>query len=413
MFRFMKTRFSPVSAPLAQPLWLGRLAKVVAACALTAGALHAPTALAAGLQQCTSSGILLEPGGGWTVKAAGDMAGLTNNTAIAEIVFGQTITATNMAPGYTFTFNVNTPGAQNTTKTVKLNTFPGLGLRWTFAGYEDLGNAPLTNPIGGWMGAAVLASAQNWLTATFGGTPGTKIFKYKWKLELVVTDAKVYAGGVGDFAREPQIDEMTVIPVVSDNIPPTSPTACHPTVGNFRQALFAGGAVVLPELPKPPTPTCQFPVGTLNQTVTLSRGSTGYALLARPGSPRNTGSSGETHFQINAQNCGLGARYSLYFSDNNEAGIKEYLKSTGNLANKVNLRMYSEGSSTPVQFGPPPFGSSLPLYLPGVNNSVTADNTSHVHDFTVQYVVDQSFPAATNPPATDLSAQATVTVVYP
>nr|WP_240154369.1 fimbrial protein [Comamonas sp. Tr-654] len=174
--------------------------------------------------------------------------------------------------------------------------------------------------------------------------------------------------------------------------------------------MGSGGIIALPELPKPPTPTCQFPVANLNQTVGLNLSTTGR--VPANGSARTEGAGSETRFNISAINCGDGASYSIYFTDTNAAGAtKNYLNGTGQLASKVNLRLYQGSNNEPVQFGIAPTGSSLPLHPPAVTNQLTLANTSFFHDFYVQYV--RAPGEAGTLPAGNMQAQATVTVVYP
>ncbi|MGU3627092.1 fimbrial protein [Comamonas sp. C24C] len=388
--------------------WAG-FAKAVAACAVTAGALHVPEAAAAGgNQSCSSSSMRAETS--WNVM--NNFAGIANGVSIADITFSQTTTALNTLINYAVEAVVLMPaGSLGPYQTIPLSTFPGLGLRWSWAGYEDLGgaavNTSMLRPVG-----TVVTSSAIFTNATFTSTPTTKTFKLKWKFELVVTDVRAYAGGVGDFSRESNLGSMSVLPSINDITAPIKKQACSPVLSGFQQALGKGGVIALPELPKPPTPTCQFPISTLNQTVTLNDSSTGS--VPANGAARTEGAASETRFNINAVNCGANSNYAIYFTDTSAAGAsKDYLNSTsgGALSGKVNLRLYQGSNSVPVQFGPAPTGSSLPANPPGVTNSGTQAGSSFVHDFYAQYV---RAPGVTGTlPAGTMGAQTTVTVVYP
>ncbi|WP_407713841.1 fimbrial protein [Comamonas testosteroni] len=397
----MKTPFHSSSALPRR--WAGL---ALAACAVTAAALHAPDAAAAGQQQCTNSAMQAE--GPWNITT--NFAGIANGVSIADITYSHSVTATNTLINYVMGLTVETPGATGPYQTVPLLTFPGLGLRWSWAGYDNISNAQVNTSALRPVGSVVTAFGREWIAAPFTTNVPTKQFRVRWKLELVVTDIRAYAGGVGNFNNESGLRGMRVTPSIKDNVAPVVLQACSPVFSNLAQALAAGGALALPELPKPPTPTCQFPVASLNQSVPLNRGTTGS--VPANGAGRAEGAVGETPFFINAVNCGADSNYALYFTDANQAGgNKEYLNSTGAQAGKVNLRMYSAGSTVPVQFGPPAVGGSQPAYAAGVTNSGTAAGSSFNHPLTVQYV---RAPGYVGPLTADsLAAQATVTVVYP
>lgn len=403
----MKTRFHPSSASTRRPMRWAWCAKALAACAFTAWTLHAPNAAAAGNQQCYASGMKAETN--WNIM--NNFAGIQNGVSIADITFSQTIYASNTLINYSFGATVLTPGATNATKTIPLATFPGLGLRWSWAGYENVLDAPINTSALLPVGTVVTSSAFNWITAPFTSNVPSKEFKLKWKFELVVIDVKAYAGGVGDFSREPSLAGMQVLPIIRDNVPTITNQSCSPTLSGFAQALSAGGVIALPELPKPPTPTCQFPIATLNQSVPLNEASAG--AIPSSSAPRTAGASNETRFQINAINCGANTNYAIYFTDAGAAGAtKDFLSTTGALAGKVNLRLFQGANSVPVQFGPAPNGSVLPSYPAAVTNSLTPANSNFVHDFYAQYVRAPGVDASGVAPGT-LAAQATVTVVYP
>lgn len=401
----MKTLFR---SSLASPRW-SWLTRALAACAVTAAALHTPHAAAAGGQTCYASPMQSEVP--WQLRT--DFSGLTNGVTVADVVFSQTISAGNVQVNYTGEVSAINPSASGLFNTVPLQTFPGLGLRWSYAGYENVSNAevdPSTLPA---VGTVVTRPGVSYLVkARFTTTPPTKVFKFKWRFELVVTDIRAYAGGIGDFTRETGLGGMQALPSVSDIYPTIVHQSCYPTLAGFDQALGAGGAIALPELPKPPTPTCQFPISTLNQTVMLNSSTTGR--VPANGAARTEGAASETRFNINAVNCGANSNYAIYFIDTSAAGAsKDYLNSTSGsaLSGKVNLRLYQGSNSVPVQYGPAPTGSGLPANPPGVTNSGTQAGSNFVHDFYAQYV---RAPGVTGTlPAGSMGAQTTITVVYP
>lgn len=394
----MKNFFHPSSAFTRRP-WLS---KALAACAVIACAVYAPVAAAA--PSCVQGGINRDSN--WNILQ--DFAGLANGVTVGSVDFSQIVSSTGMAQGYSFRVATMFPGA--TTGMLKLDTFPGLGLRWKFMGYEDMSSGAAAATGIPAVGTTVQGSSYLIPNATFINSGAQKNFRLKWRFELVVLDMKVYAGGLGNFANEGNVNSMSVIPSVIDN-PQTVIQACTNTSAQFAPALSSGGAIALPELPKPPTPTCQFPVGNINQSVALNFGTTAAVPTLADG--RSVGAASETQFQINAVNCGANTNYAIYFTDTNDkSALKDYVKgTTGALAGKVNLRMYSAGSITPVAFGPTPVGGTMPSYAPGAMNSNTQAGSSFIHPFFVQYVRDAS---ATGPlTAGTLGAQATVTVVYP
>lgn len=397
----MKTLFLSSS-----PRWVW-FTKALATCAVTAGVLHAPNAVAGGGQACWTTPIQAETS--WNILT--NLGGIANGVPIADITFSQTVTATNTLQNYAFLATVVSPGATSSYQTMPLATFPGLGLRWSWAGYENIVDAAVNASLLPPIGRVVTTSTSNFLNTVFTTNVSTKQFKHKWKFELVVTDVRVYAGGSGDFTRETGLSSMAVWPAIRDTTGAPVTQACSPVLGNFAVALAKGGAIALPVLPKPPTPTCQFPIGDLNQTVGLNFSTTGS--VPANGDARTAGATSETRFNINAVNCGADSNYAIYFTDTNAAGAsKDYLNnSSGSLTGKVNLRLYQGSNSTPVQYGPPPTGSGLPANPPGVSNSNTMAGSNFVHDFYAQYV---RAPGVTGTlPSGTLGAQATVTVVYP
>lgn len=388
------------------PRWVW-FTKALAACAVTASVLHAPNAIAGGGQACFASGIQSE--GPWTIVTS--LGGIANGVTVAETTFSQSVTATSTLQNYAMLVTVVRPTQLGAYQTIPLATFPGLGLRWSYAGYDDVSNAAVNTSLLPPIGKVVTTSTSNFLNTTFTTNVSTKQYKHKWKFELVVTDVRAYAGGTGDFTRETILNGIQIMPTVRDNTASPTNQSCTPVLSGFAQALGVGGSISLPELPKPPTPTCQFPIGDLNQTVGLNFSTTGN--VPANGAARTAGATSETRFNINAVNCGANSNYAIYFTDTAAAGaIKDYLNSSsGSLSGQVNLRLYQGSNSTPVQYGPPPTGSGLPANPPAVSNSNTMAGSNFVHDFYAQYV---RAPGVTGTlPSGTLGAQATVTVVYP
>ncbi|WLW63589.1 fimbrial protein [Achromobacter aegrifaciens] len=399
---------------LASPRWPIRwnwFTKTLAAFALTSGTLYAPTAAAQGMEQCSTGGIASETG--WSVLP--DLTGVTNGRAIAENTLGLTINATDTAPGYKMVASTIAVGVNSAKyNTIPLNSIPGLGVRLSWAGYVDLSNAPLTGPVP--PPKVVTTIESPFIESTFGGSYGSKSYKLLWKIEVVMTDLNAYvsgyAGSNGNIGSEAGLDALQVLPTVEDNVPPNPKRqSCNPTLSGFRTALAAGGAIALPKMPVPPKPTCQFPTFATAQTVNLNPESTGS--VSAQGSPRSAGASNETLFNLKAENCEANTSYAIYFTDANEPGsTKDFLKTTGSLAGKVNVRLYQGGSTTPVAFGPAPSGSALPSYAAGVTNAATPANSTFSHPFFAQYVRVDGVNTSDMVAGT-LAAQATVTVVYP
>ncbi|MBS3021076.1 hypothetical protein DJFAAGMI_03840 [Comamonas sp. PE63] len=402
----MKTLFRP-SSPSSRWAWV---AKAMAACAVTAGALHAPAALAAGGQSCEAS--TMQAHGAWNILQ--DFTGIQNGVPIADVTFSQLITAHQVQANFTTSPSIIMPFATGPYQTLPLQTFPGLGLRLKWAGYEDVLNASLSNALPP-IGTVIAGPVAYWNPARFATSSlgaQTKQYRFKWKFELVVTDVRAYAGGVGDFSRETALGSMQMFVTVSDIYPTIVNQSCAPVINDIANALI-GGVIALPELPKPPTPTCQFPIANnLTQSVTIPKGTTGS--VPTNGASRAEGSSGERQFFIQAVNCGANSNYEMYFSDANAGGGggNTYLTTTGPLAGKVNLRMYSGSNTNPIQFGAPPAGGSQPSFAAGVTQSGTFAGQTVTHPLTVQYVRAPGYAAGALT-ADQLTAQATVTVLYP
>lgn len=406
MFRSIKARIYPSSFPGSQSQRWGWLAKAAVACAMTAGALHAPAALAR--PTCTNGNMVKESD--WAIT--GNFANIANGVSIAHVMFSQTVTASQTNIGNQVYAVIGRPAA-GPYQTIPLATFSGLGMKLSFVGYINDLNAELNpNNFNALIGTVIAGSTSNFGTSTFstGTTTSNRKFRLVWRLDLVVTDVKIYAGGTGNFLNEPNLGaNITFIaPIIYDG---TVNQACYNVTSNFQNALASGGAIQLPELPKPPTPTCQFPISTMNQTIPLAFSTTGR--VPANGSARTEGATAETRFNIQANNCGADSNYAIYFTDANAAGAtKDYLNSSGALAGKVNLRLFQGANNVPVQFGPAPTGSSLPTHPAGVTNSLTPANSNFVHDFYVQYVRAPGVDASAVGPGS-LAAQTIVTAVYP
>lgn len=407
MFRSIKARIHASSSSTSQQQRRIWQVKAMAAFALTAGALHAPTAFAKDPHSCANSPIQAQ--GSWRVLT--DFSGIANGVTVADIDFAHTITAENAFRDYRISAIIFAPTISGPYQTFPLVTFPGLGVRWKWGGYVDVLNGQVNYGKIPAVGTVVQKSGPFFETE-FALSTFNKQFKFKWKLELVVTDVKAYAGGKGNFNNEPGIRSMQVMPIISD--PAYSNIinqACDPVSGYFDIALSQGGSLELPELPKPPTPTCQFPLSTMNQSIALDFSTTGR--VPSNGAARTQGAASETRFNINAVNCGLNTNYAIYFTDTNaSAATKDYLNSSNPaMVGKVNLRIYQGSSNSPIQFGPAPTGSTLPANPPGVTNANTPAGSNFLHDFYVQYV---RAPGVTGTlPSGALAAKTTVTVVYP
>lgn len=406
MFRYIKAHIHASSSSKSQQRrWVWQ-AKAIAACALTVGAIHAPTALAAGSQSCASSPI--QPESVWNIKT--DFAGIANGVTVADITFSNTVTASNTMLGYTMGVVVFSPTASGPYQTFPLKTFPGLSMRWRWDGYVNIQDAAVN--ISSLAPSGTVVTQTGLITsAPFTTNIFAKKYKLRWKLELVVTDVKAYAGGKGNFYNENVTSQMQIMPTISDITAPISNQTCNPVTSDFSQALSQGGSIELPELPKPPTPTCQFPLSTMNQSIALNFSTTGR--VPSNGADRTQGAGSESRFNINAINCGLNTNYAIYFTDTNaSAATKDYLNSSNPaMAGKVNLRIYQGSSNTPIQFGPAPTGSTLPANPPGVTNANTPAGSNFLHDFYVQYV---RAPGVTGTLTSgELAAKTTVTVVYP
>ena len=339
----------------------------------------------------------------WNVKS--NTADITNGATVAEITLSHTITASNTRRNYVMSVVIQSPNAGGAYGTIRLNSFPGLGVRWKWAGYENLENAAVNTSSLRPEGTAITGALVDWTRSAFTTDEPNKKFKLKWKVELVVTDITRFVGGHGDLSLDTSVQAMNVMPIITDNIAPVRRQACIPPISAVAEALAAPI-----ELPNPSLPTCQFPFDSLNQAITLDPASV--SSVPANGDPRAS-TSNETRFQIRALNCEADTAYAIYFTDARAVGAsKNYLSSQGALANKVNLRLFSAASNTPVSFGPAPVGSSLPGNPPGVTNSGTPANSSYVHDFYVQYVRAPGVDASAVSPGS-LSASAVLTVVYP
>lgn len=158
--------------------------------------------------------------------------------------------------------------------------------------------------------------------------------------------------------------------------------------------------------PKPVTPTCSATVG-IDQAITLNPVSA--SQIAINGAPRSAGNAGETDFTIGLSGCSKNAAYRIYFADKQVPGNQTYtLRQTNGTTNadKVGLRLYTQGSSSPIQFSNSITGTNS-VALP----SAAADKATVKVDLTAQYVL---LPGVSNNEvvAGPFRAEATLRFVY-
>ncbi|WMD19944.1 fimbrial protein [Achromobacter seleniivolatilans] len=221
-------------------------------------------------------------------------------------------------------------------------------------------------------------------------------------LELVVTDSDAYAGGGMTIV---QTGTLMLLAKMEPNPGTTEPAYC----GGVPTPTLPPASLQAVTLPIPPTPTCEFDTATLNQTVAL--GAANSASVARHGTTRTAGVSGEKPFFIQAKNCGAGTIFHAYFTDALAASsTNDYLRPAG--ASNVGIRIYHDNDTTPVPFGPAPIGSTLPARAPITTGSVNAaQGANYSLPFTAQYVQLPDASGSASPG--EMSASAKLTIVYP
>lgn len=379
---------------------------------LVLGSLVITSANAATIATCSVRNGTFTALNGWTVN---NVPNPTNNALLASIDLQMDIDYTNLAAGsnntettLTVSPSADFTGYNSVTAALPLKSLPGVGAAVTFiAGMtptmpslwiwpwpSKTGTVFTPSSKGGYLSYAYPAG----LSDGRYNTSMKAVFRY----QLYVTDATAYGKDLSkinmSLEKGPQILWTAQLDGVVTNCFDGANTANRLT------------SIPAPVLPVPTVPTCDFNMTLMNQAVSLNPAIS--SSVAAAGAGRSAGAAGEKSFQLQASNCKNGALMNIYFTDtSNPASSNDYLVPTGggSSAGKVGIRLYHDTSTTPIQFGPAPVGSTLPSRAPITYSSSGGSLTV---PFTGQYV---RIPGGTGStaPAGAVSAATTVTIVYP
>lgn len=338
---------------------------------------------------------------GWRIS---DVSSIENGYVVGVNQFSYPIDIDLLSKGDGFFLYSTINKSTNDLSVIPLDTVPGLGIRWTWGRYQDISNAALSPAAPGVIrlnsGNTIIIDSQ------FTQESSQRKIILDWVVELIVIDKKAYAGGMVDLSRDNFGVNIGQFMKINGSL-----SLCDTPFLMLEKEFLPGAPLAVPELPKPPTPTCQFPFHSYTQNVDLP--SSPIMMIADNAASRDKGTYGQASFMLNAQNCGADTKFEMYFTDNNLRGeVKDYLVTTGDLAGKVGLRLYAGQKGQPIVFGPAPTGSTPAIQPPAISEGPTPEGSSFVYPITAQYVRLPGV-SSTNVTPGQLNAQAVVTVVYP
>ncbi len=271
---------------------------------------------------------------------------------------------------------------------------PGVGVRVSWNGFYSLYafTASSVRPDGTPVSVSYMGKMLT------GEGPKSYTISYYFKYEIVVIDAEKYKGGKLEVTNE-----QAVTAFVSRTSSAGRNTICVNGILDLMGPLVKGGGI--PEMPKPPAPTCSS--ADLNRVVsmppiTLSQ-------LAAYGSSRSEGRIAEQNVELVGRGCPAGTTIKAFFTDTRASSEpKNYLRSSHP---SVGVRLYHRDSQQPIEFGPAPVGSTLPDRPPVVEGP-TSSSLSDMHlPITAQYVQLPNVQSGTVTPGS-LQAEAVVTFMY-
>lgn len=296
---------------------------------------------------------------------------------------------------------------------------------FTMSGQEQGGIFPLSQPAG--LGLKIVVGP----TTVTGGVYGTGKnlgVSIAGHLPLPILDAQVVSAGTATATMLYQLvmvdpdaykgaENGQAIPVVLSGASPwlmgiVNNNVAEPTSGvycgsqTFNEIL--GQATPIPPtiLPEPEKPTCQFqPYDT--QVVRL--GPIDSSQLVPITANAGSGTTGSSTFGILATECPLDRQLSMYFYDTNSPNtVNHYLTTTGNLANSIGIRLFTDTGTQPLQMSTranATAGIGIPTY------SVTPRSETQVFNFKAMYGLISNIEQM--PPGGLINAQMQYVVSYP
>ncbi|MBN3846950.1 type 1 fimbrial protein [Paraburkholderia sp. Ac-20342] len=285
-------------------------------------------------------------------------------------------------------------------QTIPLRGAAGVGLRVTWEAATSSGGIKDMTTVD--PGTVIAGQPITTMSGKLDGSASDVLYADTFKFELVVTDPALYVGGDKTLSTESFFFYWTGFGEATFPDDPNG-TGCI-----VSMATLPPGALANIKLPYEPVPTCEFDTAALNQTVPLLPIVS--ASVARSNASRSAGAEGEMGFTLSARNCDAGAKFSLYFTDAlSEGSERDYLQQAND--SNVGIRIYYGNSTTPVEFGPAPVGSTLPSRAPiSLGDKSVPVGATYDLPFTAQYVrlPDMEGGASVG----EVSAKAKVTVVY-
>lgn len=282
-------------------------------------------------------------------------------------------------------------------ETIDLEKTPGVGIRikwekeWVHTDYNfKVENS--TTP------GTILSQNYSNRTLLSGSAPDGFLITFTYTYEVVVIDNKKYKGGKLILDTDARAFTETYFSYSgSSKIP------CIGGTLDLLQALKIN--IPDPELPDPPTPTC----ASVKINTTAKLGNVITSQVTDYGSSRSSGTAGEINFELSGRSCPKGTTIKAYFTDiRSTSSTADYLKSSNP---DVGIRLYHKQSTTPIQLGPTPIGSTLPARPPVIEGPTTSAGTDMFIPITAQYV---SLPGVVsgNIKPSEIKAAATVTFMY-
>lgn len=285
-------------------------------------------------------------------------------------------------------------GGAYTYNAIPMPKTPGVGVRVSWNGYYSIYSfTPSTlRPNGTPVSVPYLG------TMLTGESRGSYTINFYFKYEIVVIDAEKYKGG-----KLVVTNEQTISAFVSRIGANGGRTICKNGILDLLTPLVNGAGI--PEMPKPPAPTCSS--ADLNRVVsmppiTLSQ-------LAAYGSSRSEGRIAEQNFELVGRGCPAGTTIKAFFTDTRASSEpKNYLRSSHP---SVGVRLYHRDSQQAIGFGPAPVGSTLPDRPPVLEGPTSSSLSDMYLPITAQYVQLPNVQSGTVTPGS-LRAEAVVTFMY-
>lgn len=286
--------------------------------------------------------------------------------------------------------------SSNNFNAIPMPQTPGVGVRISWQGYWAHGSysfkADQQRPAGTYL------SSPYWYSLLSGSAPRTFTITYSFSYEIVVIDADKYKGGKPVFTREDNVRAE-----VYSNNGSGGRYQCTGGSVNLLDALVNDATV--PELPRPPVPTCSST--DINRAISLPPITV--SQLAEYHSTRSDGMAAERRFELVGRRCPQGTKIMAFFTDaRSSAEEKDYLKSSHPT---VGVRLYHRENQNPIGFGAAPIGSTMPNRPAIVENQLGAATSDIYLPLTAQYVIAPNVDRGSVVPGR-LNAEAVVTFIY-